>query len=123
MVATIDDIRKAWSFIRSAPRNYVRSHFEWQEVLAAIEWQAFLVVAKPGVAEESSDMAGRIYSTYIQQQEKCIKDGYTEKLNYVGPEVDLATPCSDSLPEVEYPDIYNCLINTPKPVTKEELKA
>ena len=52
-----------------------------KNVLVAIEWQAFLlilVVEKPGVAEEPSDMAGRIYSAYFQQQEKCIKDRYTE---------------------------------------------
>ena len=92
------------------------SHFEWQKVLVAIEWQAFCVVAKPGVAGKSSVMIVRRYSTYFEQLEKHVKDRYIEKLNYIGPEVVdpyamsvPASPCSDSLPEVEYPDIYNCL--------------
>ena len=92
--------------------------------------QAFCVVAKPGVAGESSVMVVRSYSTYFEQLEKHVKDRYIEKLNYIGPEVDdpcampvPASPCSDSLPEAEYPDIYSYLINKPSPVTKEELKA
>ena len=42
------------------------SHFVWQKVLVTIEWQAFCVVAKPGVAEESSVVVARRYSTYFE---------------------------------------------------------
>ena len=75
-------------------------------------------------------MAGRKFSEYYDQLDKYTKERYEEKLNYIGPEVDdpyilpiPAVSCSEFLPDVEYPDIYNYLINTPNPVTKEELKA
>ena len=74
--------------------------------------------------------AGRKFSEYYEQLDKYTKERYEEKLNYIGPEVDdpyilpiPAVSCSEFLADVEYPDIYNYLINTLSPVTKEELKA
>ena len=59
-----------------------------------------------------------------------MKDGYTEKLDYIGPEVDdpydetpiLTSPYLESLLGAEYPDLNNYVINTPSPVPKQELK-
>ena len=34
-----------------------------------------------------------------------------------------AAAFSDSMPDLEYPDIYNYLVNTPSPYTKEDLTA
>ena len=54
------------------------------------------------------------------------QDRYEEKLNFIGPVDDPyvlpipASPCTELLPDVEYPVNY---LNTPCPVTKEELKA
>ena len=62
------------------------------------------MIAKPGVAGESSVMVVRRYSTYCKKLEK---HRYIEKLNsevvdpYAMPVP--ASPCSDSLLEVDYP--------------------
>lgn len=72
----------------------------------------------------------REFSDYYNQLEAGAKERYREKLDKInltvsdpytfgqGQEISEAI-----LPDIEYPDIYNFLINTPSPFTKEELKA
>ena len=69
------------------------------------------------------------YSTYYQELTKEAQHRYNEKLDILH----VADPYTFSheqwssdislWPEVEYQDIYNYLINTPSPYTKDELKA
>ena len=73
-------------------------------------------------------MTSRQYSSYFDQLDSKAKARYEAKLDIIGPNFDdpytlTAAASSDSMPEVEYPDIYNYLVNTPSPYTKEDLKA
>ena len=63
---------------------------------------------------------------------KTLKRRYDDKLNLIGENVDdpytipLSTQSSnhsEKWPDVEYPDIYNYLVNTRSPYTKDMLKA
>ena len=70
---------------------------------------------------------GRKYSGYYEQLKDEVKKRYNEKLNIIGEAVDDPYTFSsglgiDVMPNIEYPDIYNFLINTPSPYTKEELR-
>ena len=73
----------------------------------------------------------RKFSQYYAQLEFDAKQRYKEKLDSIARQVDdpytfstgLKITEAQSLPDIEYPDIYNFLINTPSPYTKEELKA
>ena len=70
---------------------------------------------------------GRRYSGYYEQLKDDVKKRYNEKLNIIVEAVyDPYTFSSglgiDAMPNIEYPDIYNFLINTPSPYTKEGLK-
>ena len=70
---------------------------------------------------------GRRYSNYYEQLEDNVKKRYNDKLDTIGLEVDdpytFSSGHTDGVPKIEYPDIYNFLINTPSPYTKEEHKA
>lgn len=74
----------------------------------------------------------RVYSGYFHELPQDAKKRYQEKLDMLGPMANdpyAAVPgdlwSTDSMlwPKVEYPDVYNYLINTPSPYTKDELKA
>ena len=75
----------------------------------------------------------RIYSQYYHGLDKDSKRRYDGKLNLIGENVDdpytipLSTQPSsnnsEKWPDVEYPDIYNYLVNTRSPYTKDMLKA
>ena len=75
------------------------------------------------------DTAGWKFSEYYNELDTSVKKRYQKKLKSIGENVD--DPCifgpgpgiTDFIPEVEYPDIYNFLINTPSPYTKDKLKA
>ena len=71
---------------------------------------------------------GRKYSGYYEQLKDNVKKRYNEKLNIIGEAVDDPYTFNsgfeiDVMTNIEYPDIYNFLINTPSPYTKEEFKA
>ena len=75
----------------------------------------------------------RSFSTEYQELGRQAKKRYREKLDL--PVIDKGAPdpyavagelvekFSDTLPKIEYADIYNYLVTAPSPVTKEELKA
>ena len=80
----------------------------------------------------------RVYSSYFNDIKQEAKERYRQKLDLLGPAMSdpYATMprCSAASnnqwstsstlwPKVEYPDIYNYLVNTPSPHTKDELKA
>ena len=75
------------------------------------------------------DTAGWKFSEYYNELDTSVKKRYQKKLKSIGENVDdpyIFGPgpgITDFMPEVEYPDIYNFLINTPSPYTKDELKA
>ena len=83
-------------------------------------------------------MSSRTYSAYYRGLPDETKKRYNAKLDKLGTAVDdpyatmpSAQPGGTDMwtlnrqlwPKVEYPDIYNYLINTPSPYTKEQLKA
>jgi len=63
---------------------------------------------------------GRKYSDYYHELESSMKARYLEKLDSIGQNVsdpysfESGTGTTD-MPEIEYPDIYNFLVNTPSP--------
>ena len=70
----------------------------------------------------------RKYSIYYQELSKEAKRRYNEKLHMLHLKAEPYTFSREEWssdisfwPEVEYPDIYNYLINTPSPYTKDEL--
>ena len=72
----------------------------------------------------------RKFSPYYMDLDPVAKKRYLEKLDMLPGTVDdpyinphFVSRDSHLWPQVEYPDIYNFLINTPSPYTKEELKA
>ena len=70
----------------------------------------------------------RKYPDYYYELDSNVKIRYQEKLSRLRENIDDpytfdSDSFLDNMPEIEYPDIYNFLINTPSPVTKEELKA
>ena len=71
-----------------------------------------------------------LYSDYYEGLERSVQERYRFKLGLVGENLDDpytfgpdSASSMDAMPEVEFPDMYNFLINTPSPYTKEELKA
>ena len=60
----------------------------------------------------------RKFSGYYERLKDDIKKTYNEKLNIIGEAVDDPYTFSsglgiDDMPSIEYPDIYNFLVNTP----------
>lgn len=76
------------------------------------------------------EMASRKYSGYYEELEKEAKARYCEKLDRIGKEADdpytlelQGIPESALMPDIQYPDVYNYLINTTSSYTSDELKA
>ena len=77
-----------------------------------------------------SNLESRKFSEYYAQLELDAKQRYQEKLDSIGRQVDdpytfgtgLRITEAQFVPDIEYPDIYNFLINTPSLYMKEELK-
>ena len=80
----------------------------------------------------------RVYSSYFNDLQQKAKERYRQKLDMLVPAMsdpyatmprcsaasnDQWSTSSTLWPKVEYPDIYNYLVNTPSPHTKDELKA
>jgi len=71
------------------------------------------------------------YSAYYQQLDAVAKARYREKLAMLGPIKDPYLPSEEQTasaqwndwPEVQYPDMFNYLIATASPYTRQELKA
>ena len=73
-------------------------------------------------------MSKRKFSSYYFQLEETAKERYRAKLDRIGPNTDdpytftTGTRVKDAMPAIEYPDIYNYLISTPIPYTKDDLR-
>ena len=75
--------------------------------------------------------SSRVVSEYYQQLTETARKRYDEKLDMIGVLCDpyaKKNPApwsteSTTWPEVEYPDVYNYLVSTPSPYTKQEMKA
>ena len=76
-------------------------------------------------------LSSRVVSEYYQQLTGTARKRYDEKLDMIGVLCDpyaKTNPApwlteSTTWPEVEYPDVYNYLVSTPSPYTKQEMKA
>ena len=88
--------------------------------------------------ESGTTMSKRKFSSFYFQLEETAKERYRAKLDRIGPNTDdtytgpntddpytftSGTRVTDAMPAIEYPDIYNYLISTPSPYTKEDLRA
>ena len=97
----------------------VRVHFECQVRLSTMA-----EASMAGVKQVS-------FSSYYYGLEESGKSRYRDKLAilggiadpYLSMELDQENVDWQDWPEVEYPDIFNYLINTPSPYTMKELKA
>ena len=70
-------------------------------------------------------MASREYSGYYEELENEAKARYCEKLDRIGKEADdpytLELQDISESPQIQYPDVYNYLINTTSSYTSDEL--
>ena len=82
-------------------------------------------------AADISVISSNVESGYYQQLPESARKRYAEKLDMIGFSCDPYvkhsshqwSKASTKWPEIEYPDVYNYLVNTPSPYTKEEMKA